>query len=144
MTDRPRVADYMTRDLVRLRPDLEILHAMKVLLEKRVSGAPVVDADGRLVGVLSKKDCLRAALHGAYFQEWGGQVARYMSATVITLDADLDLATAAERFLASEYRLFPVLRGGHLVGQISRTDVLRALLENWSPRASAPENAPIR
>ncbi len=132
MTDRPRVSDYMVRDLVVLTPDMEILHAMKVLMDKRISGAPVVGAGGGLVGVLSKKDCMRAALQGAYHQEWGGQVAGYMSANVETLDADLDLVAAAERFLASEYRRFPVLRDGVLVGQISRADVLRALVENWS------------
>lgn len=132
MIDRPRIADYMTRDLILLGPGMEILHAMKTLLEHRISGAPVVDADGRLVGVLSKKDCLRAALQGAYHQEWGGQVATCMSKNPETLDADLDLVAAAEYFLSSEYRRFPVLRDGKLVGQISRADLLRALLENWS------------
>ena len=132
MTDRPRVANYMTTDLVVLEPEMEILHAMKILLEKRISGAPVVDADGRLVGVLSKKDCIRAALQSAYHQEWGGRVSAYMSTQVQTLDADLDLVAAAERFLAGVYRRFPVLREGALVGQISRADMLRALVENWS------------
>ncbi|WP_372841091.1 CBS domain-containing protein [Phaeovulum sp.] len=132
MTARPRIADYMARDLILLRPDMEILHAMKILLEKRISGAPVVDAEGHLVGVLSKKDCLRAALHGAYYQEWGGQVAAFMSAPAATLDVDLDLVEATESFLASPYRRFPVLREGELVGQISRADLLRALVDNWS------------
>ncbi|KKL82254.1 hypothetical protein LCGC14_1986600 [marine sediment metagenome] len=132
MTERPCIADYMAVDLVLFRPEFEILHAMNTLLEKRLSGAPVVDDEGRLVGVLSKKDCLRAALNGAYYQEWGGQVAAYMSVNPETLDADLDLVTAAEWFLHSDYRRFPVLRGGKLVGQISRADILRALLDNWS------------
>lgn len=132
MTERPSIADYMAVDLVLFRPEFEILHAMNTLLEKRLSGAPVVDEEGRLVGVLSKKDCLRAALNGAYYQEWGGQVAAYMSAHPETLDADLDLVTAAEWFLNSDYRRFPVLRDGKLVGQISRADILRALLDNWS------------
>ena len=132
MSDRPRVADYMVTDLILLRPEMEILHAMKILLEKRISGSPVVDADGHLVGVLSKKDCMRAALQGAYYQEWGGQVSTYMSTGISTLDADLDLVSASEHFLASDYRRFPVLRDGELVGQISRADMLRALVENWS------------
>lgn len=132
MTERPCIADYMAVDLVLFKPEFEILHAMNTLLEKRLSGAPVVDDEGRLVGVLSKKDCLRAALNGAYYQEWGGQVAAYMSANPETLDADLDLVTAAEWFLNSDYRRFPVLRGGKLVGQTSRADILRALLDNWS------------
>ena len=62
----------------------------------------------------------------------GGQVATYMSASPETLDADLDLATAAEWFLNSDYRQFPVLRDGELVGQISRADILGASLDNWS------------
>jgi CBS domain-containing protein len=132
MTKRPLVSDYMMTELTVVRPEMEILHAMQILLEKRISGAPVVDEEGLLVGVLSKKDCLRAALQGAYYQEWGGQVSGYMTHPVETLEADLDLVSAAERFLASPYRRFPVLRDAALVGQISRADILRALVENWS------------
>ena len=54
------VSDYMTRDLITLSPDAEINHAMKLLLDRGISGAPVLDANGDLVGVLSKKDCLKA------------------------------------------------------------------------------------
>jgi CBS domain-containing protein len=131
MNARPIVRDYMATDLTILRPDLEVLHAMKILLEKRISGAPVVDDSGKLVGVLSKKDCLRAALNAAYFQEWGSPVSGFMSIKVETLEADLGLVEAADRFLASHFRRFPVLDGGRLIGQISRADVLRALVENW-------------
>jgi len=121
----------MATDLIVLRPETEILHAMKVLLDKRISGAPVVDASGTIVGVLSKKDCLRAALNAAYFQEWGSSVSGFMSVDVETLEAEMDLITAAEHLLASHFRRFPVLHEGRLVGQISRADVLRALVENW-------------
>ncbi|MDH3236077.1 MAG: CBS domain-containing protein [Alphaproteobacteria bacterium] len=131
MTRRPIVADYMATDLVTLPPEMEINRATAILLEKGYSGAPVVDGAMKLVGVLSKKDCLRAALNASYYQEWGGSVADYMSADVETLDADLDLVQAAERFLESNYRRFPVMRGGRLVGQISRADLLRAIAEQW-------------
>jgi CBS domain-containing protein len=131
MTTRPKVRDFMTTDLILLGPDMEIIHAMELLLTKRISGAPVVDAQGRLIGVLSKKDCLKAALNASYYQEWGGAVRDYMAHPVETLDEDLDIVKAAERFLASHYRRFPVLREGRLVGQISRADVLSALVENW-------------
>ena len=131
MNPRPRVRDYMATNLTLLRPEMEILHAMEVLLEKRISGAPVVDPDGVMVGVLSKKDCLRAALNATYYQEWGSPVAGFMSTVVESLYADMDLVTAAERFLASSFRRFPVLQDGSLVGQISRADVLRALVANW-------------
>lgn len=131
MTGKPRIADYMVTDLVTLAPEMEINRAMKVLLDERVSGAPVIDAKGQLVGVLSKKDCLRAALNSTYYQEWGGSVADYMTIDVETLEAGMELVQAAERFLASPYRRFPVMRDGRLAGQISRTDVLRGLTKNW-------------
>lgn len=131
MTGRPRIGDYMATELVTLVPEMEINKAMKILLDERVSGAPVVDAKGELVGVLSKKDCLKAALNSNYYQEWGGSVTDYMTTEVETLEADMELVQAAERFLSSHFRRFPVMRDGRLAGQISRTDVLRGLAENW-------------
>lgn len=131
MTGRPKIEDYMATALVTLSPGMEINHAMKLLLDRKISGAPVVDDKGQLVGVLSKKDCLRAALNSSYYQEWGGSVADYMATEIETLEADMDLVQAAERFLASHFRRFPVMRDGRLAGQISRADVLRGLTENW-------------
>jgi CBS domain-containing protein len=127
----PTVADYMAVDLLTFTPELEINRAMRALLDRRLSGAPVVDRDGRLVGVLSKKDCLKAAFAAAYHRSWGGTVADSMSTAPQTLEAEQTILQAVERMLASPYRRFPVLRDGHLVGQISRADVLRALVEHW-------------
>jgi len=131
MNQRPRIRDYMATDIVTVSPDMEIMRAMELLLERRFSGVPVVDEGGSLVGVLSKKDCLKAALNASYHQEWGGVVADYMSKSVETLDASLDLVSAAERFLASHYRRFPVMEDGRMVGQISRADLLKALVQCW-------------
>lgn len=131
MNEILRIGDYMVTDLITLSADMEIIKAMTILLDKKISGAPVVDEKGDLVGMLSKKDCLRAALNASYHQDWGGTVADYMSAQVETLDIDTDLVQAAEHFLASSYRRFPVLSDGRLAGQISRADLLRALSKNW-------------
>lgn len=131
MIARARVADYMTRELVLLAPDTEIMRAMQILLERRISGAPVVDDYGALVGVLSKKDCLHAALHASYHRDWSGAVEGFMTREVETMEAGIDIVTAAQRFVDSTYRRFPVLSEGRLVGQISRADVLRALAEHW-------------
>ena len=132
MTERPRVRDIMARNLVTLTPDMAINRAAAVLLDKKISGAPVVDTHGDLVGVLSKKDCMAAALHASYYRDWGGSVAEYMSQDVETLDADMDIVAAGEAFLASKFRRFPVMEAGALVGQVSRADILTALHENWS------------
>lgn len=126
------VADYMATDLVTVGPEVEIIKAMRILLENDVSGAPVVDAEGRLVGVLSSRDCMRVAFNASYHQEWGGSVAEFMSATVETIDAATDVVVASQRFMDSRYRRFPVLRNGRLIGQISRQDILRALVDMWT------------
>lgn len=126
-----RLSDVMKTDLVTLTPDMEIVRAVATLLETGVSGAPVLDAEGELIGVLSKRDCLKAALSASYYKQWGGSVADYMSREPQTLDADLDLVSACEMMIASPFRRFPVTRHGRLVGQVSRTDILRALREEW-------------
>lgn len=131
MSTISRVSDYMVRDLVTLSPEDEINAAMNVLLKQRISGAPVVDARGDLIGVLSKKDCLRAAIEASYYREWGATVAKHMSTDVKTLEAGTDILTAARVFVDSSYRRFPVLQAGQLVGQISRADVLQAMSDNW-------------
>jgi CBS domain-containing protein len=131
MTPRPTVADYMATRLVTLSPETEVNRAVSILLENDISGAPVVDGRGQLVGMISSKDCLRAALHASYHHDLGGTVADYMSREVETLPADLDIFQAAERFISRSYRRFPVLQEGRLVGQISRADLLQALAAQW-------------
>lgn len=123
------VADIMATEVVTFSPDTIIHKAIQVLLEKQLSGAPVVDDANKLVGMLSKKDCLKVVLSSSYHQDWGGTVGEFMSPDVVTLDADTDLVSAAEFFLESNYRRFPVIRDGQLAGQISRADVLRALIK---------------
>lgn len=123
------VADIMATRLVTLTPDTNIHEAISILLKKRISGAPVVDEDGALVGVLSKKDCLRVVFSARYHDDWGGPVREFMSAPAETLDAGQDLVSAAQIFLDSNFRRFPVLRDGALVGQVSRHDILKALCE---------------
>lgn len=131
MSGIARVGDYMARDLITLSPDDEINSAMNTLLKHRLSGAPVLDDTGALVGVLSKKDCLRAAIEASYYREWGATVAKHMSRNVETLDVGTDILAVAKALLGSTYRRFPVMQSGRLVGQISRADVLRAMSDNW-------------
>ena len=94
-------------------------------------GAPVVTVDGRLVGMLSKKDCLGVAFSASYHQDRSGRVQKYMRTDVETIPPDLDIVAAAELFLKRAYRRFPVMEGDRLVGMISRHDVLRALQDLW-------------
>ena len=121
------VRQYMAANLVTFSPDMEILDAIHQLVEKRISGATVVDEHGNVVGILSEQDCMKVALHAGYHGERGGRVSEYMSTNVHTIDADTSILELAELFLNAPYRRYPVMEDNRLVGQISRRDVLRAI-----------------
>jgi CBS domain-containing protein len=121
-----KVADYMSRKLVTFTPQTSVVEAMGVLLDKRISGAPVVGSDGELVGILSEVDVLAVVIQDSYYNEDAGIVADYMKHDVDTVDPDLDIYALAERFRQEHRRRYPVVKNGRLVGQISRRDVLRA------------------
>jgi len=122
-----RVRDYMAGRLVTFKPDMDVLDAIYELVQHRIAGAPVVNDQGELIGMLSETDCLKVALNAGYYGDWGGPVADFMAPDVETIDADMNIVDLAQRFLDSGFRRFPVIRDNRLVGQISRRDVLRAL-----------------
>jgi CBS domain-containing protein len=126
-----RVRDYMARDLITLTPETEVLHAIHLLAENNISGAPVVDEDGRLVGMLSERDFMRVVLEAGYYKSYGGRVDRYMTKNVVTIDPDESIMELAKRFMEIPYRRYPVMENDRLIGQISRRDVIRALGDLW-------------
>ena len=123
------VRNYMARDLISFYPDTDVLDAIHDLVEHRVAGAPVVDRHGDLIGMLSELDCMQVTLEASYYGQRGGPVSDYMTSNVETVDAEMNVIDLAEHFRTSQFRRFPVVKDGRLVGQISRRDVLRALLE---------------
>jgi CBS domain-containing protein len=122
-----RARDYMTRDLVTVKPDTEITQAVSLMIERDVSGVLVVDDANSLLGILTERDCLAIASTAGYYDEWGGPVADFMSAPVETALAAENLIDIAVRMTNSPYRRYPVMEEGVLVGLISRRDVMRAL-----------------
>lgn len=131
MSEVARVRDWMSRRVVTFRPEMDLREAIDLLLRHKISGAPVVDRDGRLVGILSKRDCLKIAFKSSYHQEQAGPVSAYMTPDVKTVAPDDPLVSVAERFLATTFRRYPVVDGGRVVGVISRHDVLKALAALW-------------
>jgi len=122
-----KVRDYMTRSLITLKADTNIFKAFKVLTVNNISGAPVVDTNRRLIGILSEGDCLTAVIKGSYYEEVGGLVSDFMSSQVVTIGPDDDIMDIAEKFHESKRRRFPVIEDGRLIGQISQKDILRAV-----------------
>jgi len=121
------VKDYMTRTLVTFKPDTNVLDAVHMLVEHRIAGAPVVDDEGNLVGMLSELDCMKVALQAGYHEMYGGPVSDYMSKGVMTVNAEMSIVDLAQMFADKGFRRFPVTDKNRLVGQVSRRDVLRAL-----------------
>ncbi|MCF7981716.1 MAG: CBS domain-containing protein, partial [Pseudomonadales bacterium] len=106
-----------------------LFEAVSLLQKNRISGAPVIDENGHLVGVLSEGDCLNAIIKNIYYEEAGGKVSEYMSTEVETIGPDEDIIDIAVDFNKKRKRRFPVIDDGRLVGQISQRDILRAVLE---------------
>lgn len=128
------VRDYMATYLVTFTETMDAIEAVDHLLQYRISGAPVVDEQKHLIGMLTEKDCMKTVLSAAYHDDLGATVGDLMTRTVETIDVDMSMVELAERFLKTSIRRYPVLDDGRLVGQISRRDVLRAFLIFMDPR----------
>ena len=135
-TRTPTVGDFMTTDLWTLSPEVNIYGAVDFLVKHGISGAPVVDAQGRLAGVITEKDCLNLLAKGANHQPPDGTVEDFMTRDVHTIPPRMDIYFAAGLFLAKHYRRFPVVEGERLVGIISRRDVLKAIQSIAKVRSS--------
>jgi len=122
------VKDFMTRKVITIKPDLDILAAVTMLSQHGIPSAPVVDSLGNLIGMVTEKDCLEIVINAAYHNQMGGRVDSVMHRNVITTDADANVADVAQIFLDSDIRGMPVMDDNRLVGMIHRSDVLRALL----------------
>jgi len=123
------VADYMSRRLITFKPDQTMDQVIQTLLEKRISGGPVVDEDNNLVGVISEGDCLKEAVKGKYTSSTtlSGKVSEHMASNVRTVEPERNIFECAQMFLDLKLRRFPVLQDGKLIGQISQRDIMRAV-----------------
>ncbi|MBL6985584.1 MAG: CBS domain-containing protein [Methylobacter sp.] len=124
------IADYMSKRLVTLGQGTEVIDAVKILLDHKITSAPVIDQQGHLLGMFSEKDVMRIILETVYNQSMSGKVGDYMSLDVVSVDAQSSIVDLAEKFQQSSVRSFPVFQDNELVGIVSRTDVLRALASN--------------
>lgn len=123
-----KVEDYMATGLVSFRPETDLFEAINDLLNYKISGAPVTTESGDLVGIISEVDCLKAILTLTYHEEeFGGQVKDCMTTGVETVGYDEDIVDVAKIFIEQGRRRLPVVKDGKLVGQISRSDILRAV-----------------
>jgi predicted transcriptional regulator len=124
------VADYMTKHLVKLTKDMNVVDAVKMILSHKITGAPVMDERNNVVGMFSEKDALKMVVETAYNQSSAGCVSEFMTEEVVHVAADMSVVDLAAQFQKTSVRSFPVYHDKELVGIISRTDVLRAMVNN--------------
>ena len=142
-------SDVMTREILSVGPDTTVVEAVRTMLDNRISGLPVIDAAGRLVGILTEGDLLRRGetgterqrprwleilmgpgrLAGEYVRTHGRKVDGLMTRDVVSVTPDTPLKEVVELMERRRIKRVPVLDGDDApVGILSRADLLRALL----------------
>lgn len=120
--------DYMITNPVKIRDDANLLDAVEAIIDNKISGVCVVDANGKLVGILSELDCLRAVLGAAYNEGGIGQVKEYMANSELDIaHPGEDIVDIAQDMLQKKHRRRPVVENGKLVGQITCRQLLSAV-----------------
>ena len=121
---------YMLPNPVKVSPEDNILDAMKVIIDNKISGVCVVDADANLVGILSEMDCLRAVLGAIYNNNNIGVVREYMASdNLVVANPNEDIVSVAEDMLLKNKRRRPVVENGKLIGQITCRQLLSAVMK---------------
>ena len=145
------VRDIMTTDLITLTPDTDVLKAAQVLLDRHINGAPVVDEDGKLVGIICQSDLvaqqkkipiptLFTLLDGVFqlsskkqIEKEIGKIAALtvgeaMTPDPVTVNPDTTIETVAALMVDNSFHTLPVIENDRLVGIIGKEDILRTLL----------------
>ena len=124
------VKDIMTTNLVLFTVEQSIHEVMNSFIKNKISGGPVVDDRGKLIGVISEGDCMKEVSDSRYFNMpiLDKSVGHFMTKEVETLPVSMTLFDAASRFHETSRRRFPVLDNNKLVGQISRKDIVIAAI----------------
>jgi CBS domain-containing protein len=151
-----KVKDIMTKELITVSPETEIVHATKLLLENRINGIPVTDETGKLVGILCQSDLIAQQkelpvpsfftfLNGLItltsMKQFEKQVQKIAATTVaqamtpnpVAVRPDTDIGAVAALMVDNNFHTIPVVDEGELVGIVGKEDILRTLI----PRSEA-------
>jgi CBS domain-containing protein len=142
-----KASDVMVRDVVTVHPDTDVADAIKLLVERDISALPVVDAEERLVGIISEADLMRRVEIGTekhrpwlleslsaattlaedFAKSHGKKVGEIMTDNVVAASEDTPLAEIATLFERNRIKRVPIVRDGRVVGIVSRANLIQAL-----------------
>ena len=154
-----RARDVMVRAVVTASPDTTVEALARLMVNLRISGVPVLDTDGRLVGMVTEGDLLRrvevgterrrprwsepfsnAQLAAAYIKSHARRVADIMTCEVFTVDEAATLGEIADLMEAQKVRRVPVVHDGQVVGIVSRADLLKVLASGGAESADEEQD----
>lgn len=144
-----QAAQIMTCPVVTVGPDTTLGDAVRLMLDRRISGLPVVDSHGHLLGILSEGDLLRRAETGTdvkrarwlefltgpgrlaeeYVHTHGRRVAEVMTPHAVTASETTSLEDIVQLMQSRRIKRVPILRDGAVIGLVSRADLIRALAQ---------------
>jgi len=160
-----KTSDIMTLNPITVGPDASVMQAVRLMLQHRISGLPVMSKTGELVGIVTEGDLLRRAETGTqrrrprwlefligpgqladeYVHACGRKVHEVMSANVLTIAEDTPLDEVVQIMERHRVKRLPVLRDGEVVGILSRANLLRALATTFrETKTSSADDASIR
>jgi CBS domain-containing protein len=121
----------MTTNLITFKPNQSVEEVIDSLIKNRISGCPVVNDNNELIGIISEGDCIKQISESRYYNmpSSDSSVEKHMISNVETIDGNMNIFDAANKFLESKRRRFPIVENGKLIGQISQKDILKAALK---------------
>lgn len=159
-----KVRSIMTPGPTTIGPNTKIWEAANTMLDHRISGLPVVDGEGRLLGIISESDFLRRGEihteihHGLwraffssrgllaeeYAKSFGNDVTEVMSSPAVTIQPDASVETAAELMAEKNVKRLPVVEGDKVIGIVTRFDIMAALVREMTSHCSTRTDSDIR
>ncbi len=147
------VRDIMTTDLITVTPDTDVARVAQILLDNHINGAPVVDHNDRITGIICQSDLiaqqkklpiptfftfLESVIQVTSMKEIDKQVSKIAALTVsqamspnpVTVEPDTDLETVASLMVDNNFHTLPVIEEDRLVGVVGKEDVLRTLISS--------------
>ncbi len=117
--------EVMTREVVSISPEATLSDAIELLLARKISGLPVVDHEGKIIGIISEKDILNFAFSGNLHNT---RVEEAMTAKIVSFPPEASIDSIALAISQHQFRRVPIVLEGKVVGIVSRRDIIRVAL----------------